>query len=187
MHRDLFNFWTCFAAIAALTVFANCTPLKSSRDNSKGKFEVSNASIYEQNSEFSLLDEVVYPKQTEKTFDSRINVPDKYLTLGDATRSVRCTRCHECGFEQAWDMDHYQTPDWNPRYRGDEWKPVVQRMRAMENSLINEKIADRIFNFLRDETLGKYDPTEDTGPQAVVEVEPGTAAPPASLRPTQPQ
>jgi hypothetical protein len=188
MQRPLFNFWACFAALAALTVFANCTPLKSSRNNtSDGKFEVSNASIYEQNGEFSLLDEVVYPERKEKAFDSRINVPNKYLTLGDSTHASRCTRCHECGFEEAWDMDHYQTPQWNPRYRGDEWRDVVQRMRRMDNSLINEKIADRIFSFLRDETLGTYDPLKDTGPETVIEVNPDESRSVQGMHPMSPQ
>ncbi len=31
----------------------------------------------------------------------------------------------------------------------------------MENSLLNEKIADRIYEFLRLETLGEYDESKD--------------------------
>lgn len=169
MNHTLFKPFTILAALLALALFANCTPLKSSKTAAnEGKFEVNNASIYEQSGEFSLLDTVVYPEQTFKPFDSRINVPNKYLTLGDDKHSGRCNRCHECGFDDAWDTKHYQTPQWNPRYKGEEWKPVVQRMRKLNLSLLNETIADRIYSFLHDETLGTYDASKDTGPKPVI-------------------
>jgi hypothetical protein len=188
MNRTLFNPLVCLGALLALALCVNCTPLKSSRSSSTaGKFEVSNASIYEQSGEFSLLDEVVYPDRNSKPFDPRINVTNKYLTLASGTRSSRCTRCHECGFEQAWDMENYGTEEWDPKYVGEQWKPVVQRMRMLENSLINEKIADRIYSFLEEETLGEYDEAADQGATVVVDVDPNAPPAPPVRRPDRPR
>lgn len=188
MDRALFNPLLCLLALLALALAANCTPLKSSREASgEGKFEVNNSSLYEQSGEFSLLDEVVYPELDYKPFDSRISVTNKYLALGSDTRNSRCTRCHECGFERAWDMEHYGTEEWNPRYVGEQWKPVVQRMRLLENSLINEKIADRIYSFLRDETLGVYDEAADRGAEVVVDIDPDAPPRPPVRRPERPR
>ncbi len=69
--------------------------------------------------------------------------------------------CHDCGFPAAWDNENYGTEEWSPLYVGESWAPSVQRMRMMEGSLLNEKIADRIYSFLRLETLGEYDESKD--------------------------
>ena len=84
-------------------------------------------------------------------------------------------------------MEHYGTDDWNPRYVGEQWQPVVQRMRQLENSLINETIADRIYSFLHDETLGEYDEAADQGATVVVDIDPDAPQAPPVRRPNRPR
>ena len=50
-------------------------------------------------------------------------------------------------------------------------------MQRVENSLLNEVLAERIYNFLRDSTTGKYDESKDTRGGAIREAPPATARP----------
>jgi hypothetical protein len=44
-------------------------------------------------------------------------------------------------------------------------------MRVMDGSLLNEQIAARIYTYLRDASLGKYDPAKDAHGAIVREVD----------------
>ena len=72
----------------------------------------------------------------------------------------------------AFDWEHYGSADWSPHYTGEEWAPVVQRMMVKENSFLQEEqIALRVYEYLRDDTLGVYDLEADPEGAIVVEVD----------------
>jgi hypothetical protein len=111
--------------------------------------------LYADDGDFDLRKRVIYFAE-KKAFDPSItSIPDPEFTAN------RCSWCHECGFKRAWDIDNVGKPDWKPRYRGEAWGPIVQRMRVMDGSLLNEQIATRIYSYLRDASTGKYDPAKD--------------------------
>ena len=154
--------------LAALLLTTGCPPNKPLDAQQEGTFIVSRNKLYESSSDFDLRWTAVYPKP-EEAFNPGINVSNKELTHN------RCTLCHECGFKNAFDFDNYGTPEWSPQYTGQQWGPIVNRMNKKEGSLMNETIAERIFNYLRDVTLGKYDEEADLKGAVVVEVDPESA------------
>jgi hypothetical protein len=128
----------------------------------EGKFLAGRNKLYETTSEFDLRWEVVYP-ETERAFNPSINVSNQELAFN------RCTFCHECGFEQAFDYANYGAEDWDPQYVGQQWAAPVERMRVKEGAMLNEQVAERIYTFLRDVTLDEYDEASD--PRGAIEVE----------------
>jgi hypothetical protein len=123
--------------------------------------------LYDDDGSFDLRKRVVYEKTEAPKFNSELQVSNKVLT------TYRCTWCHECGFPQAWDIDNVGKPGWHPRYKGEGWKPIVARMRVMEGSMLNEEIADRVYSYLRQESLGQYNEAADPKGAVVREAKPG--------------
>jgi hypothetical protein len=155
-----------------LIVATGCPPEKSLIRQEAGSFLVASNKLYDESSDFDLRWTAMYPKQN-KSFDPSLNVSNKELSQG------RCTRCHECGFRKAFDLDHYGQPTWAPVYKGNQWEPIVDRMNRKDASLLNEQVAERIFTYLRDVTLGKYDEANDNKGAIVVNVDapaPGATA-----------
>ena len=157
-------------ATVALTaiLITGCPPNKPLDAQEEGTFVVSRNKLYDQSSDFDLRWTAVYPKK-EEGFNPSINVSNQELTFN------RCTSCHECGFKPAFDYDNYGKPGWDPRYTGQQWTTIVERMNQKEGSMMNEQVAQRVFTFLRDSTLGQYDETTDPGGAIVVEVDPDEA------------
>jgi hypothetical protein len=106
-----------------------------------------------QTEEFDIREAVVYPPAVSgKPSDDVDTVSWKTLAR------YRCTWCHDCGFKTAWDYAHFRIAGWNPKYRGAAWRPVVERMRSKEGAMLNDELAQRIADYLRDESLGKLPP-----------------------------
>lgn len=164
----------CTTMLAALT---GCPPPKPENVASKGVFVAESNRIYDRGDSFDIKDRIEYPAtKTEGMQNASTDVTDRELAM------ARCTWCHECGFNEAFDVARYSKPGWSPYYRGEQWLPIVQRMRQLENSLLNEVLAERIFNFLRDSTVGKYDESKDRRGGAIRDVPgaPSATTPPAS-------
>lgn len=149
------------ASLAGLMLLAGCPPPADAPSIGEGSAAAKNNTylaapnkIFDGTSDFDLTWHVVYESK-EKPFDPAINVTNRQMTLN------RCNQCHECGFKVAFDMEHFGTPTWNPIYKADTWAPVVRRMVDMPGSFMNEQIAERIYNYLNEETQGKYDESKD--------------------------
>ncbi|MCC7478934.1 hypothetical protein IT575_10815 [bacterium] len=148
--------------LAGLLLLAGCPPAANDNaaEDANDQALASNTymaapnKIYDSSSTFDLTWNVVYESK-EKPFDPAINVTNRQLALN------RCQNCHECGFKFAFDMDNFGTTNWNPRYKADEWAPVVKRMVDKPGSFMNEQIAERIYNYLNEESLGLYDESKD--------------------------
>jgi hypothetical protein len=132
-------------------------------EQAEGTYLASANKLFDLDEPFDIHWTVVYPELDAP--DLSLNKTDRELTW------IRCTLCHECGFEEVFDLARHGTPDWAPRYVGDQWAPVVQRMRVKEGSFLNEVIAQRIYTYLRDDTLGVYDESKDLKGAVVVEVD----------------
>lgn len=161
-----------FAAVLGLPLLvAGCPPLDSTGANrgasegEPGTYHFFANKLYDADAAFDIRDKVIYPRGSDPPGDLRTNVSNRELAMN------RCTRCHECGFKQAWDEENFGTAQWSPRYTGDEWTDPVRRMRVKEYTFLNEQIAERIYSYLRDETLGVYEEEEDTGAAVMIEVD----------------
>jgi len=158
------------AAVGLLSVLlatlCGCPP-RPAEEDAEGQYLASSSKMYGNKSDFDIRDKVVYPEAAREGLSNpSINVSDKELTFN------RCTWCHECGFENAFDWEHYGTTEWSPQYTGQAWQAPIQRMMRMENSFIQEEeIAKRIYQYLRDETLGVYDESADDKNAVIVEVD----------------
>lgn len=151
-----------------LLALAGCNPLDSLSDEKVGEsmYLVDRSRLFGNENDLGLKDILVYPASERKGPENvSTNVSNKLLAR------YRCTWCHECGFTEAFDYANYGTDDWDPVYVGEAWRPVVQRMNDDDETLLNEQIAERIYSYLRDETLGIYDPDEDRAPEIRIEVD----------------
>lgn len=165
MRSGLFQLGGALAAVAWVTF--GCTPRTASYKECQvpGTFMASSNRLYEDDGDFDLRKTVVYYEPKAGIDPTPTNLPTPEFTRN------RCSWCHECGFKSAWDVDNFGKPEWSPRYRGEAWRPIVQRMRVMDGSLLNEQIAERIYNYLRDESLGLYQPELDAKGAVVREVD----------------
>lgn len=170
VKRHSFIFWLAGALLLSSMLAFKPMPSRQQQPE-EGVYVVAKSRLYDDDSQFRLDDTLVYHDLVEEGFDPSINQTNKDMALGHDGRTGRCTKCHECGFERAWDMEHYETPEWNPTYVGEQWQPIVMRMRRLENAFINEQIGDRIYSFLRDETLGVYDESKDTKGATVINLD----------------
>ena len=151
------------AASAVLLLLAGCPPRSESQAAPSGVFVASANKLYDRGDGFDLRDRVIYPAVKGEGLESAdTNVMNRQLTM------YRCMWCHECGFQQAFDVGQYGQPGWAPRYKGEQWRPVVDRMAAKDDSMLNEVLAERVYTFLRDSTLGIYDESKDTRGAVVV-------------------
>lgn len=175
MLRGLFQ-WVLLAVL-----LGSCAPRTARHKDfqAEGTYMVSANRLYDDDGDFDIRKQIVYYKPETAPSPAEINIPTPQMALN------RCGLCHECGFNLAWDRANHGTPEWRPRYRGEAWGPIVQRMRVMDGSLLNAYIADRIYTYLRDESLGIYDPDSDSRgavvrivdelPEDIVIESPGTA------------
>jgi hypothetical protein len=155
----------------ALLALYGCPPPPAQDLERKGEFIAGTNKIFDRGDGFDIKDSITYPEtKTEGLVNASLDITDRALTM------ARCTWCHECGFNEMFDTPAYGNPRWKPLYTGEDWFPVVTRMRRMENSLLNEVIAERIYNFLRDSTTGKYDESKDKRGGAIRE-KPASPAP----------
>jgi hypothetical protein len=155
---------------AALCLLAGCphtVPQKIAEDTGngeKGEYYAAPNKLYDRDLVFDVRWKLTHEPQTD-TFDPEVNVDNRQLAIN------RCDRCHECGFHQAFDMDHYGKADWHPRIKGQDWSRPAERMIAKENSFLNDLIVERIYNFLRDETTIGYDFSKDKKGAVTVDVD----------------
>ncbi|MBN2082819.1 hypothetical protein JW859_11530 [bacterium] len=149
-----------------LAALCGCRP-RQAEEEVAGEYLASSSKMYGNTSNFDIRDTVVYPEAVREGLGNpSINVSDKELTFN------RCTWCHECGFQAAFDWEHYGTQEWSPKYTGQAWQAPIQRMMRMENSFLQEEqIAKRIYQYLRDETLGVYDEEADDKNAIIIEVD----------------
>lgn len=167
MTRGLFQWCILAGGAMLLAGLACCAPrvARYEAEQTEGTYLLAANRLYEDDGDFDIRKRVVYWSPEESSFDPNTNQPTPEFTV------QRCTRCHECGFSAAWDLENAGKPTWSPRYRGEAWLSIVNRMRVMENSLLNEGIAQRIYAYLRDESLGVYNPDTDSRGAVVREVD----------------
>ncbi len=154
--------------LAGILLLSSCNPMDSlsTQKVAQSTYLVEKSKLYGNDNELDLKDILVYPKADRKGPESvSTNVSNKLLT------KYRCTWCHECGFTEAFDYENLGKPDWNPRFRGEGWRPVVQRMNDMDEALVNEQLAERIYTYLLEESTGIYDEEGDTAPAVRIEVD----------------
>lgn len=164
------------SGMVLLSLLAGCPPPPPQNVEKQGEFVAAPNRIFDRGDGFNLRDAIVYPEtKAQGLTEVRTDITDRALAM------ARCSWCHECGFKEVFDTERYGKPGWSPLYRGEEWNPVVQRMRRLENSMLNEVLAERIFNFLRDSTTGKYDEAKDRRGGAIVDAP--AAAPPEAAAP----
>ena len=165
MNCGKFNLLLPFA-LCALLFAAGCPPAPVV-EVEEGKFLSSRNTLFDADREFDIRDTVIYPEGVKggSMPDPSLNVSNRQLFIN------RCLWCHECGAPRAIDWVNYGTPQWNPRYIGGQWAVPVQRMRDKPNSFLNEQIAERIFTYLRDDTLGIYEEEEDESGKIIREVD----------------
>ena len=175
--RILFSHAAAVGLLAALAIFAGCPPMKQAKTAVEGKYLVRHDKLYSSEDPFDLKLEAVYPKPViDGMISPDTNVSDRELA------TYRCTWCHECGFKAAWDWEHLGSPDWKPKYKGEQWQPVVARMMNLENSLLQEEgIVKRIYRYLHDESLGIYDEAKDRRGAIVIDVDKLPTLPPGEL------
>jgi len=170
--RFPFNLLLMFVAFAALVTTSGCPPLRTrSASSAADTYVVEKNRLFDESSKFDVRAKLEYSEYEEAGLkDPRLDVTDRELTM------LRCTWCHECGFEEAFDWPHYGSAQWQPQLVGEQWAPVVARMAELENSYLNETIAFRIYKYLRDDTTGKYDEAKDSRGAVVIEVDPESNA-----------
>ena len=174
MTYDWNSSFALAATAVAILLVTGCPPRSESQSAPAGVFVASVNKLYDRGDGFDLRDRVIYPAvKGEGLENADTNVTNRQLTM------YRCTWCHECGFKQAFDAGHYGQPGWAPRYKGEQWRPVIDRMVSKDDSLLNEVLAERIYTFLRDSTLGLYDESKDTRGAVVIKAPPEPASPPA--------
>jgi len=172
------------ALLAAVACLAGCPPEGGDQpvaasnpndDGSHGEYLAASNKLFDKDVRFDIRWKVKYESQ-ENSFDPTINVDNRQLTFN------RCNRCHECGFTSAFDLAHYSTKDWHPRYHGQEWANPIYRMQAKDNSFLNDALCERIYKFLREETSTGYDFGKDTKGAVTIEVDPKTGKPVKTTR-----
>lgn len=161
--------WETFNAAAALIILLpllGCPPPKAAEE-AEGTYLAARSKMYGDDEAFDIRDTVTYPiPRTEGVTNPSTAVSDQELTMN------RCTWCHECGFQRAFDWENYGHEEWAPQYTGEQWAPVLQRMMDKEETMIQEEqIVQRIYEFLRDATLGVYDEEADDRGAVVVELD----------------
>lgn len=160
---------TAVLAALGLTVLnaTGCPPAQQSSNYTPGKFIAGGSGIWGGDSDFNITDTVEYPTvQQTGMRTASMNIPDSELAM------VRCEHCHECGFLQAWDWENFGSSKWSPTYVGEAWLPIVSRMMRLDNSFLQEEgLATRVYEYLRDESLGIYDPAADDKGAIIVEVD----------------
>lgn len=156
-----------FGIFAGLLLLAACNPLDSGETTvGQRQYVVEKARLFSNDSDLGIKDVLTYPKAERKgPADIRTNIPNRDLTIN------RCTWCHECGFTNAFNYADFGTDKWKPYYKGEEWRSSVMRMNDNDETMLNEQIAERIYNYLHDVTLGIYDPEKDRGPEVRIEVD----------------
>jgi len=173
----MFQWAALCGLVAVFSLLHSCKPLvHQTTAATQGTYLVSDGKLYMSDEVFDLKDEAKYPQpKMEGLVNPTIyGITDRELTM------YRCTWCHECGFKQAWDWDHYGSKDWKPRYRGEQWQPVLERMMKMENSFLHEEqIVRRIYKYLYEDSIGKYNEGTDTKGAAQVEVDTNATEKPA--------
>jgi hypothetical protein len=170
MRSKTFYRWLGYAALGAALILCGCPPFTEQKVK-KGEFLAKPNKLYDRGEGFDIKDRIVYPAvKSEGLADSSTQKTNRELAM------LRCGYCHGCGFDQAFDKARYGQPAWEPKYKGAEWQPIVKRMLNLENSMLNEEIAERIYNFLRDSTTGKYDESKDLRGAKVVEAPKGRPA-----------
>ncbi len=164
LRRKSYPALALVAGCILLSLFTGCPPAPPQNVEKQGEFVAAPNRVFDRGDGFDLGDSIIYPEtKTEGLVESRTDITDRALTM------ARCSWCHECGFKEVFDSERFGKPGWTPMYRGEDWNPVVQRMRRIENSMLNEVLAERIFNFLRDSTTGKYDEAKDRRGGAIVD------------------
>jgi hypothetical protein len=166
---------TLGGAFCALSAGCNPAPRHAAKEQTPetklGEYKYAANKLLESGSSFDIRWKVTYPT-AQDSFNPDTNLSDRNLTF------ERCTHCHECGFENAFDKARYGTVDWKPRIKGDDWATPLDRMSVKENAFLSEPmIVNRIYTFLRDETTGKYDVAKDDKGAHVVDLPPGQEAP----------
>jgi hypothetical protein len=158
--------FSVLAATVGLALLAGCPPQRAAEET-EGTYLVANSKMYGDDSQFDLRDTVVYPAaRNEGMINPSLNVTDQELTI------YRCTWCHECGFQDAFDWPNYGTDKWSPRYVGEDWRAPLKRMMDKEDTMIQEeRIVERIYSFLHDSTLGIYDESADDRGAVRIEVD----------------
>lgn len=163
----MFDVFAVSVLVLAVVMVAGCPPMQRGTKDAPGEYTVSSDRLLGDNSDFNINDELVYKTAAQVGMRStNTQVSDRELAM------VRCEWCHECGFLRAWDWDNFGSAGWNPDYVGDEWGPIVQRMMQLDNSFLQEEmLAQRVFEYLRDESLGVYDESADDQGATVIEVD----------------
>jgi len=168
IRRLMFDLAAFALIVLSVAVLTGCPPNDPpTYSDADGEYSVSSARLLGTDATFSIKDELIYPvRDREGISDTSLNLTSKELTR------VRCTWCHECGFEAAWDWDNYGSSNWSPQYKGEEWAPIVERMMRKEMSFLQEeKLVVRIFEYLRDDSLGVYDESGDDKGAVRIEVD----------------
>jgi hypothetical protein len=157
MERKLFDWALLGVCLWLVAGLCCCAPRldKVKAGQAAGTYLAAPNRLYDDDGEFDIRKTVIY-EPVVQGFNPATNVTNKALT------HYRCTWCHECGFQAAWDIENEDKPGWRPRYKGETWKAIVQRMGRSDATMLNEQIADRIYSYLRDASLGKYDESKDT-------------------------
>lgn len=164
---DLRKF-TIPAILVVAFLSCGCNPLNSlsKTKTAKSTFLVDDSRLFDSDTSFGMRDILVYPAM-ERHGPQNVStgIPNPELTR------YRCTWCHECGFTEAFDFENLNTPEWKPVYVGEAWKSIVYRMNDKDEALLNEQIAERIFTYLRDKSLGVYDEENDNSGKIEIEVD----------------
>ena len=174
----LFDALAVGVLILAVVMVTGCPPMERSRKDKPGEYTVSSDKLLGRDNSFIISDTLVYKTVVREGMKhTRTDVTDRELAM------VRCEWCHECGFLKAWDWENFGSDDWNPAYVGEEWGPIVVRMKDLDNSFLQEEmLALRVYEYLRDETLGVYDEAADDKGATVIELDappPGAGGQPA--------
>jgi hypothetical protein len=171
------------ALIGAIYSLWGCTPEPIERADTKpGHFTWDNTKLFASQEPFDLRLTVDYvqPRRDGLSDPAVFGISDRELTMR------RCTWCHECGFQKAWDWEHYGSTAWKPVYTGEQWQPVVARMMNKDNSFLQEEqIVQRIYRYLRDDSLGNYKEADVEGPEPQPASGNGTTAAAPSGPPVQ--
>jgi len=154
----------CALAGCHTTTSRTATAEQPGGDGSNGTYYAAPNKLFDRDLVFDVRWKGTHEPITD-TFNPALNVDNRQLAIN------RCDRCHECGFHQAFDMDHYGKPGWHPLIKGQDWSRPAIRMINKENSFLNDAIVERIYTFLRDETTIGYDLKHDNKGAAIVEVD----------------
>ena len=123
--RNLATALVISVTLACAALLSGCPPPQKASAARSGEFIAESNKFLDFGDKFDIRDKVVYPAtKTEGLRDPTTFVTDRKLA------ELRCTWCHECGFRRAFDLERYSTPDWQPLYRGEMWKPMCSACSA---------------------------------------------------------